>query len=75
MLGGFENRMGGPNTRFPNEHKKARKSEGTRFPRKSVSASKVVNPFTRALEPPFYRETKGLLHSEITLEFKEYSWC
>jgi hypothetical protein len=22
---------------------------------------------------PFYRETKGLLHSEITLESKEYS--
>jgi hypothetical protein len=24
---------------------------------------------------PFYRETKGLLHFEITLESKEYSWC
>jgi hypothetical protein len=24
---------------------------------------------------PFYRETKGLLHSEITLESKEYSQC
>jgi hypothetical protein len=32
-----------------------------------------VNPFTRALAPPFYRETKGLLHSENTLESKEYS--
>jgi hypothetical protein len=24
---------------------------------------------------PYYRETKGLLHSEITLESKEYSQC
>jgi hypothetical protein len=36
-------------------------------------ASKVVSPFTRALTPPFYRETNGLLHSENTLELKEYS--
>jgi hypothetical protein len=35
--------------------------------------SKVMNPFTRALTPPFYRETKGLLHSENTLALKEYS--
>jgi hypothetical protein len=45
----------------------------TRNIRKPVLASKVVNPFTRALAPPFYRETKGILHSEITLGSKEYS--
>jgi hypothetical protein len=28
---------------------------------------------TRALTPPFYRETKGLLHPDYTLELKEYS--
>jgi hypothetical protein len=67
--------LGAPNTRFKNEHKKACKSEGTRFPRKSDFTSKVVNPFTRALEPPFYREVKGLLHSEIVLKYKEYSKC
>jgi hypothetical protein len=38
-------------------------------------ASKVVNPITRALPTPFYRETKGLLHSENTLESWEYSLC
>jgi hypothetical protein len=27
------------------------------------------------LSDPFYREMKGLLHSEITLESKEYSKC
>jgi hypothetical protein len=30
-------------------------------------------PFTRALTPPFYRETEGLLDSENTFELKEYS--
>jgi hypothetical protein len=34
---------------------------------------KVVNPFTRALAPPFYREMKGHLHPENTLALKEYS--
>jgi hypothetical protein len=24
---------------------------------------------------PFYKETKGLLHFEIVLESREYSWC
>jgi hypothetical protein len=33
----------------------------------------VIHPFTCALAPPFYRETKGLLHSENTLELEEYS--
>jgi hypothetical protein len=32
-----------------------------------------MNEFTRALTVPFYRETKGLLHSENTLELEEYS--
>jgi hypothetical protein len=42
-----------PNTRFHSEGMKVRTREGTKNPRKSVSASKDVNPFTRALEPPF----------------------
>jgi hypothetical protein len=40
---------------------------------KTDHASKVVNRFTRALAPPFYRETNGLLHSKNTLESREYS--
>jgi hypothetical protein len=40
---------------------------------KTTHASKIVNPFTCALMPPFYRETKRLLHSKNTLESKEYS--
>jgi hypothetical protein len=35
--------------------------------------STVINEFTHALTPPFYRETKGLLHFENTLELEEYS--
>ena len=52
-VGGSENRMGSPNTRLQNGHTKVRTKEGTRNPQKSVLASKVVNPFTRALAPPF----------------------
>jgi hypothetical protein len=40
---------------------------------KTAQALKVVSPLTRALAPPFYRETKRLLHSESTLEYKKYS--
>jgi hypothetical protein len=39
----------------------------------TAQVSKVVNPLTHALAPPFYRETKRLLHSDNTLELKEYS--
>jgi hypothetical protein len=51
-VGGLKIR-GSPNTRFQNGHEKACKNEGTRNRRKSVLISKVVNPFTRALESPF----------------------
>jgi hypothetical protein len=61
---------GGPNTRFPNEHKKACKSEGTRFPRKSVSTSNVVNPFTRALKPPFIGRRKDFYIPRLSSNLK-----
>jgi hypothetical protein len=57
-VGGFENQIGSPNTRFQNKHTKVRAKEGTRNPQKSVLASKVVNPFTRTLEPPFIRRRR-----------------
>jgi hypothetical protein len=37
------------------------------------TSTKIVNPLTCALMPPFYREMKGLLHPYNTLELKEYS--
>jgi hypothetical protein len=48
--------MGSPNTygkRFTNRHTKGHKNKETRNFRKPDFTSKVVNPFTRALEPPF----------------------
>jgi hypothetical protein len=48
------------------------KNRETKNLRKPVLASKVVNPFTRALAP-LYRETNGLLYSENALKSKEYS--
>jgi hypothetical protein len=40
---------------------------------KTAHASKVVKSLYTCPHAPFYRETKGLLHSENTLESKEYS--
>jgi hypothetical protein len=54
--GGSENRMWSPNTSkigFQNKYTKVCKRARTRNPRKSVLASKVVNPFTCALKPRF----------------------
>jgi hypothetical protein len=53
MLGRSENRMESPNTRITNKCTKVTKKEETKNLRKPVLASKVVNPFTCALAPPF----------------------
>jgi hypothetical protein len=45
----------------------------TRNLRKYVLTSKVVNPFTRAFAPPFIWRRRDFLHSESTLESREYS--
>jgi hypothetical protein len=50
---GSENQMESPNQKIRNERTKARTKEGTRNPLKFALASKNVNPFTRALVPPF----------------------
>jgi hypothetical protein len=50
--------MESPNTGFQNKYDKVCQSEGTRNPRKSVLVSKVVNPFTRALGPPFIQRRR-----------------
>jgi hypothetical protein len=39
--------------KIPEQTPESRNREGTRNPQKSILVSKVVNPFTRALEPPF----------------------
>jgi hypothetical protein len=67
-------RIGSPNTR---ERKTDTFSSSTQMTLKEIrnllkaaQASKIVNPLTRALAPPFYRETKRLLHSETPSNLK-----
>jgi hypothetical protein len=52
-VGGSEDRMESPNTRVTNKSAQVMKRGETKNLRMSVLASKVVNPFTRALAPPF----------------------
>jgi hypothetical protein len=40
---------------------------------KTAHASKVVNPFTHALAPPFIGRRRDFYINENTLESKEYS--
>jgi hypothetical protein len=47
--------------------------EETKYLPKTALASKVVNPFTHALAPPFIGRRRDFLHSENTLDFREYS--
>jgi hypothetical protein len=51
MLGGPKNRRESPNTRVRTYAQELRRE--TKNPQKSALASKVMNPFTRALAPPF----------------------
>jgi hypothetical protein len=75
MLGGSKNRMESPNTEVQNTDHTSHESCGkeTRNLRKYTLASKVVNPFTRALAPPFTGRRREFLHSENTLETREYT--
>jgi hypothetical protein len=52
VVGGSENRIESPNTRFMDKIHKSYEME-TKNLQKTVLASKVVNYFTRALVPPF----------------------
>jgi hypothetical protein len=73
MLGGPKNQRESPNTRTTRFNVQFTKDRETRNLQKTALASKVVNPFTHARAPPFIRRRRGVLHSENTLESKEYS--
>jgi uncharacterized membrane protein YcjF (UPF0283 family) len=76
MLGGIRNSGWNPRTKekgIQTRSSTQMTQEETKNLQKTAQASKVVSLFTRALAPPFYRKTKGLLHSESTLKSKEYS--
>jgi hypothetical protein len=53
-------------------HKRA-KERGDKESPKGCIRLKSCEPLYTCTRPLFYRETKGLLHSEITLRSKEYS--
>jgi hypothetical protein len=71
--GGLKNRRESPNTRITGFNVQSSKHKETKNLQKTALASKVVNPFTRAREPPFIGRQRDFLHSENTLESKEYS--
>jgi hypothetical protein len=53
LVGGSENQMESPNTGVTKGSAQFTKDGETKNLRKPTLASKVVNPFTRALSPPF----------------------
>jgi hypothetical protein len=75
MLEGPKNRRGSPNTKTRKQRSEARNSwkMGRQRVSKGCSCLKSSESLYTCPRAPFYRETKGLLHSENTLESKEYS--
>jgi hypothetical protein len=76
MLGGIQKSGRDPRTQEKGIQKRSEIQmtwEETKNLLKTAHASKVVNPLYTCPHAPFYRETNGLLHSECTLESKEYS--
>jgi hypothetical protein len=77
-VGGPKNRRESPNTRTQDQRDStcnSRKTGRQKNLQKTALALKVVNPFTRAHAPPFIGRRRDFLHSETTLESREYSWC
>jgi hypothetical protein len=68
-------RMRSPNTRERkmSTFKSTDDAAGDKESPKDCSSLKSCESFSTCPRAPFYRETKGLLHSESTLESKEYS--
>jgi hypothetical protein len=69
-VGGSENQMESPNTRVANKSTQITKKEGIKNLRKSVLASKVVNPFICALTPPFIGRRKDFYITRLSSNLK-----
>jgi hypothetical protein len=72
---GFKNQMESPNInkkKLKNIRKKKSENAETRNLRKPDFLLQSCEPLYTCPRTPFYRDTKGLLHSEITLESREY---
>jgi hypothetical protein len=77
--GGYENQLESPNTRVAKQdHKQehtSRERWGDKESSKACACLKSCESLYTCPRAPLYRETKGLLHSKITLKSKEYSKC
>jgi hypothetical protein len=77
MLGGIRKSEQDPRTQEKNvqnvQVKVADDERGDKGSPKDCSSFKSCESFYTCPHVPFYRETKGLLHSDNTLELKEYS--
>jgi hypothetical protein len=67
---GFENRKESPNTIVTNESTKFTKDGETKNLRKPGLSSKVVNPFTGALAPPFIRTRRDFYIPRLPLNIE-----
>jgi hypothetical protein len=70
---GVRKSEGVPNTRATKEDAQFTKDRETKNLRKSVLASKVVNPFTRALAPPFIERRRDFYISRIPSNLRNIS--
>jgi hypothetical protein len=61
---------GVPNTRITNKSTRVTKEEETKNLQKPVLVSKVVNPFTRALAPPFIGRRRDFYILRIPLNLE-----
>jgi hypothetical protein len=66
---------GVPEHEIPKEMRESSPKGGDKDSPKVCARLKSCEPLYTCPRTPFYREAKGLLHSEITLESKEYSKC
>jgi hypothetical protein len=76
MLGGIRKSGWDPRTRVILQwarSSRAMTQEKTKNLLQDCLSLKSCEPFYTCPHAPFYRETKGLLHSKNTLELKEYS--
>jgi hypothetical protein len=69
---GSKNRMESPNTRIKSKCMKVTKRGDAESP-KACTRLKSCESLYKCPCAPFYRETKRLLHSETTLESREYA--
>jgi hypothetical protein len=73
MLGASEKSKWIPEHKSLEQEHKSREELGDKESPKACTHLKSCESFYTCPRAPFYRETKWLLHSENTLESKEYS--